>query len=71
MEEMKMIKFYSVKLRKNVDVDEVECSKLKKEITMKGDRKAMRYMVMATVDGVKLSKFVKSTDFDGIACREV
>jgi hypothetical protein len=69
---MKMISFYSVKLRKNMDVNEVECSKLKKEITIKGGKgKAMRYMVMATVDGVKLCKFVKSTDFDSFACKEV
>ena len=65
---MAAIKFYNVKKRESVEVDESTCSKViyKKETT-KGVQE--RYAVRSKDDdGTNLTKFVSKATFDQLTC---
>lgn len=65
-----MVKFYVLKMRKNVEVSEKECTKMIKEATMKNGAKSKRYMVVSSYEGHKLSKFMSEKDFNALNCKE-
>ncbi|MCF7791773.1 MAG: hypothetical protein K9L78_04930 [Victivallales bacterium] len=63
-----MVKFYNVKKRESVEVDESSCYKVvyKKE-TKKGVQE--RYAVRAKDDdGTNLTKFINKATFDSLSC---
>ena len=61
------IKFYNVKKRASVEVDESTCCKVvyRKE-TSKGVQE--RYGIKSKDDGTNLTKFCSKTDFDALDC---
>ena len=65
------IKFYNVKKRESVEIEEVDCQKvIYKRETSKGTQE--RYAVRAQDDdGTKLTKFVSKENYDKLTCPAV
>lgn len=60
-----MIKFYDVKLRKEVHVEPTKVQKVEFPIVTKSGKKMVRYAFKAkTEDGRNLTKFVSKEDYD-------
>lgn len=62
------VKFYDVKLRKAVQVDEKDVSKVEYKRTTKDGKTQIRYALRGkTTDARNLTKFVSKVDYDKIA----
>ncbi len=62
------VKFYDVKLRKSVQVDEKDVSKVEYKRTTKDGKTQIRYALRGkTPDARNLTKFVSKVDYDKIA----
>jgi hypothetical protein len=64
------MKFYDLKGKKHVEVDEANVVKTKAERKTKTG-KQVRYQLIASYDGRKLYKFVGEADFKAAKCKEV
>lgn len=65
------IKFYDVKERESVDVDESDITKTKYERKLKNGTTQIRYALRAKRNGRNLTKFCSKGDWDSLNVAEV
>ncbi len=64
------MRFYNVRTRSFVDVDDKELTKKKYVRTTKNGSTQTRYAVRASHDGASLTKFISEATFNGLAAPE-
>jgi hypothetical protein len=67
---MAKIKFYNVKKRASVEVDESSVTKVLYKKTTKEGKEQVRYAFRGVDDGTNLTKFCSKTDWDASSAKE-
>ena len=63
-----LIKFYNVKKRESVEIEESECYKVIYKKSTKDGKIQERYAIRGVDEGTNLTKFINKDTFDKLKC---